>query len=84
MKVTVDIDCTPEEARSFLGLPDVTALQKALLKETEERMRAALSAMDPDAMMKMWLPVGIEGWEQMQKLFWSQLAGAGKGAKKIK
>src|SRR6476659_5725614 len=24
MKVNVEIDCTPEEARRFLGLPDVT------------------------------------------------------------
>ena len=23
MKINVEIDCTPEEARSFLGLPDV-------------------------------------------------------------
>ena len=23
MKITVDVDCTPEEARAFLGLPDV-------------------------------------------------------------
>ena len=26
MKVTVDIDCTPADARAFLGLPDVTPL----------------------------------------------------------
>jgi hypothetical protein len=24
MKVHVEIDCTPEEARRFMGLPDVT------------------------------------------------------------
>ena len=24
MKVNVEVDCTPEEARRFLGLPDVT------------------------------------------------------------
>ena len=27
MKVTVEVDCTPVEARSFLGLPDVTGLK---------------------------------------------------------
>jgi hypothetical protein len=78
MKVSIDIDCTPEEARTFLGLPDVAPLQQAMLKEMEERMRGALGAMDPDAMVKLWLPVGMEGWEQMQKLFWSQLGGAAK------
>ncbi len=84
MKVSINVDCTPEEARAFLGLPDVAPLQKALLKETEERMRHALSAMDPEAMLKMWMPVGMEGWEQMQKLFWSQLGGAGKAERKTK
>ena len=78
MKVKVDIDCTPEEARTFLGLPDVAPLQRAMMAEMEGRMRAALAAMDPEAMLKMWFPAGLEGWEKMQKMFWSQLAGAGK------
>ena len=25
MKITIDVDCSPEEARAFLGLPDVAA-----------------------------------------------------------
>ena len=25
-------------------------------------------------MMKTWLPAGIQGMEQMQKLFWSQFS----------
>jgi hypothetical protein len=79
MKVKFDIDCTPEEARIFLGVPDVAPMQKALLAEVEERMRAALAAMDPDAMLKLWFPSGMQGWEQLQKMFWSQLAGTGVG-----
>ena len=30
MKVNVEIDCTPEEARAFFGLPDVAPLQEKL------------------------------------------------------
>lgn len=77
MKIKFDIDCTPEEARVFLGLPDVAPMQKALLADIEERMRTALGAMDPDAMLKLWFPAGVQGWEQLQKMFWSQLAGGG-------
>ncbi|MDZ4735977.1 MAG: DUF6489 family protein, partial [Rhodospirillaceae bacterium] len=40
MKVTIDIDCTPEEARAFMGLPDVAPLQARMLAEIEARMRA--------------------------------------------
>ena len=75
MKITIDVDCTPEEARTFLGLPDVKPLQEAMMKEVEDRMRANLNAMDPDTMMKTWMPAGIQGWEQFQKMFWSQLSG---------
>ncbi len=76
MKVKIDIDCTPEEARTFLGLPDVQPLQEAMMKEVEERMRANLQAMDPETMFKTWLPAGIQGWEQMQRMFWSQMGKA--------
>jgi hypothetical protein len=81
MKVKIDIDCTPEEARTFLGLPDVKPLQEAMLKEVEERMRANLQAMDPETMFKTWLPAGLQGWEQMQRMFWSQMGKDGSDKK---
>ncbi len=85
MKITVDIDCTPEEARSFLGLPDVQPMQKALMREVQERTLAGLNAMDPEVMLKTWMPAGIQGFEQIQKMFWTQMTsamGAGGDAKK--
>jgi Family of unknown function (DUF6489) len=78
MKFNVDIECTPEEARAFFGLPDVKPLQDALLPEVEERLRATLNAMDPEAMLKTWLPVTLTGFEQLQEMFLSQLGGLGK------
>jgi len=74
MKVTINIDCTPEEARTFLGLPDVKPMQDAMVEELEKRMRANLDAMDPETLLKTWLPMGVQGWEQMQKAFWGQMA----------
>ncbi|CAO3415293.1 DUF6489 family protein [Azospirillum doebereinerae] len=76
MKITVDIDCTPEEARHFLGLPDVKPMQDAMMREIQESMRANLHAMDPETMLKTWLPASIQGMEQLQKMFWSQMASA--------
>lgn len=76
MKITVDIDCTPEEARSFLGLPDLKPMQDALLKEMQARMTANLQAMDPEAMFRTWMPVGLQSFEQMQKALWSQMTAA--------
>ncbi|MDZ4736339.1 MAG: DUF6489 family protein, partial [Rhodospirillaceae bacterium] len=48
-------DCTPEEARAFMGLPDVAPLQARMLAEIEARMRAALEAMDPQQIMASWM-----------------------------
>lgn len=78
MKVTLDVDCTPEEARAFFGLPDVRPMQDAVMKKIEERMTANLTAMDPETMLKTWLPAGIQGMEQFQKMFWAQFAGTAR------
>ncbi|SMF09046.1 hypothetical protein SAMN06265365_102119 [Tistlia consotensis] len=78
MKVTIDIDCTPAEARAFLGLPDIAPMQAALMDEIEKRMKANLQAMEPETLFKTWLPATIQNWEQLQKLFWSQMAGSGR------
>jgi hypothetical protein len=82
MKITVDVDCTPEEARAFLGLPDVKPMQDALLAQVQERMTSSLSAMDPETMIKTWLPAQVQGMEQLQKMFWSQFAGQGRRERK--
>ena len=76
MKINLDIDCTPEEARTFFGLPDVKPLQEAMMAEIEERMRANLAAMDPETLMKTWVPANIQGFEQVQKSFWNQMMNA--------
>ena len=78
MKFKVDVECTPEEARAFFGLPDVKPLQEALLLEIEERLRATLKAMDPEAMLKAWLPATLKGFEHLQEMFLSQMGGPGR------
>lgn len=79
MKIHVDIDCTPDEARRFLGLPDVAPMQTAVMEELQNRMLAGLQAMDPEQLMQTWmqgvLPAGLQSWDQMQKAFWAQMSG---------
>jgi len=80
MKLKFDIDCTPEELRGFFGLPEVKPMQDRLMAELEERMRANLKALDPEAMLKTWLPAGLKGFEQLQEMFFAQM-GRGGGKK---
>ena len=81
MKIHLDLDCTPEELRGFFGLPDVRSMQEKLMKEVEERLRADVQALDPEAMLKTWLPAGLKGFEQLQEMFFSQMGGRGPGKK---
>ena len=46
MKLNIEIDCTPAEARAFLGLPDVTGLNDHLVAEMQKRMDANMAAAD--------------------------------------
>jgi hypothetical protein len=76
MKITVAVECTPEEARDFLGLPDVKPMQESLMSDLENNMRLGIQALNPENMMKAWLPTGMGGADQVQKLFWSQMQQA--------
>jgi len=84
MKITFDIDCTPEEARRFLGLPDVTEMNQAMTAELQKRLMDNLSAMNAEQLMKTWVPAGLQGLEQMQKMFWQQMTAAKDAATKPK
>ncbi|HEX7776631.1 MAG TPA: DUF6489 family protein [Parvibaculum sp.] len=85
MKVKVDVDLTPEEARRLMGLPDLEAMQQRLLGQLEKQMASNLSYMDPEVMMKTILPAGAQGFEQFQNMLWGlarSAASGGKGASK--
>ena len=79
MKMTVEVDCTPEEARRFLGLPDVSALNEAMVQEMQSRMSANMAALAPEELMKNWMAFGAGAQEQFRKLMEVGLNAAGKG-----
>ena len=68
MKLNNEIDCTPAEARAFLGLPDVTALNDHLVEEMKTRMDANISAMQPEELMKSWTSFGLSAQDQFRRL----------------
>ncbi|HEU4839533.1 MAG TPA: DUF6489 family protein [Micavibrio sp.] len=73
MKFIFDVDCTPEEARRFLDLPDLGPMQERYMKELEERMAESLRALDPETLVKTWMPMTMQGWGDMQKMFWGPM-----------
>lgn len=80
MKIRLDIDCTPEEARAFFGLPDVRPMQARMMEMIQEQVEKGLTG-DPEMLLKTWMPATVQGWDALQKMFWAQ-AGMGDGKKK--
>lgn len=72
MKITINVDCTPLEARSFLGLPNVEPMQDAMIERMHGRMSSYLDSMEPEAIMNLWFPGGMKGLGQLQEQFWRQ------------
>ena len=67
MKMTIEVDCSPEEARRFLGLPDVSALNEHLVSEMTKRVDANISMLNPEEFMKNWMTFGTGAQEQFRK-----------------
>ncbi len=81
MKLKFDIDCTPEEARAFLGLPNVAPMQERMMAELESRLQENIRTMSPEEMVKTWMPATMQGLGEMQKMFWSQMGVTSTDAK---
>ncbi len=82
MKAKLEVDCTPAEARAFLGLPDVSALNEHMVKEMKARMDANLAAAAPEELMRNWMAFGGQASEQFMKLMTAATASARPGAPK--
>ncbi|MDB5453113.1 MAG: hypothetical protein JWO33_1691 [Caulobacteraceae bacterium] len=76
MKMTIDIECSPAEARAFLGLPDVEPLNDHLVAEMRRRMDENLEAMRPEELMKSWFAFGGQATEQFRKLMMAATGGS--------
>ncbi|MFT5486686.1 MAG: hypothetical protein ACI9JL_003610 [Paracoccaceae bacterium] len=79
MKVSFDIDCTPEEARRMLGLPDVTPVNEAIVEELTRRAAEMARDMDAEKLMQQWTTAGVQGFGDIQKAFMEQFAKAQGG-----
>ncbi len=68
MKAKMELECTPAEARAFLGLPDVAPLNEHLVGEMRRRMDANMAMLQPDELMRTWTAMGGQAQEQFRKL----------------
>lgn len=71
MKIRIDVDVSPAEARAFFGLPDVGPLQEEMLEIVRDRMRAGVEGFDPLSLMQPFFAWNLQSLEAMRKAFTS-------------
>lgn len=69
MKVNVEFDCTPEEARRLMGLPDFTPVHEKYIASLMETMDKGVTPELLEQMMRSWAPMGEAGFNAWRKLF---------------
>ena len=76
MKLNVEVDCTPEEARRFLGLPDVSVLNEHIVNEMRRHIETNMALLSSDDLVKTWMAYGAGAQEQFRKLMEAGLGAA--------
>jgi hypothetical protein len=82
MKVNIEIDCTPVEARQFFGLPDVVPMQTAMMDKMQQQMMSNIEKVSPESLIQTWFSFDPKLAERFQEMFVA-MAGLG-GPKKDK
>lgn len=72
MKVNIEIDCTPEEARTFMGLPDVEQANEIYVDTIASAMKGVSNTDQLEKYAKQLAPMGQMG----MKMFQSFVEGA--------
>ena len=80
MKITIEIDCTPQEAREFMGLPDVSEANSLYVDTVSKAM---MGASNPDQLKQYaesLAPMGQMGLKLFQSFIEGGMRGAGMGS----
>ena len=76
MKINVEIDCTPDEARSFLGLPDVSKANDVYVDGISKAMKGVGNIDQLQEYAKNLAPMGQMGLKLFQQFMESGAAAA--------
>ena len=82
MKFNVEVDCTPEEVRRLMGLPDLTEVHEAYLNQVKDVMKSGVSPDMIEGMVRNWVPMGGAGVDLVKDLIGQFSSGATSGKSK--
>lgn len=82
MKINIEIECTPEEARSFMGLPDVSAANNVYVENITKAMKGVSSPDQLQEYASALAPMGQVGLKLFQSFVESGMkAASGSGGR---
>lgn len=80
MKVNIEIDCTPEEARSFMGLPDVSKANSVYVDNITKAMKGVSNPAQMQEYAQALAPMGQVGLKMFQSFVEGGMRAAGSGS----
>jgi Family of unknown function (DUF6489) len=82
MKFNIEVDCTPEEVRRLVGLPDLTGVHDVYLDKMKETMTKGITPDMLESMARNWMPGGAAGIDFVRDLVGNLATGATSKRKK--
>lgn len=77
MKINVDIECSPEEARRFFGLPDLEPVHQVYVERMTRFAEEGLTPADFERAMQGWMG-SMGSLADLQSALFSAMTGGGK------
>lgn len=68
MKFHVEIDCTPEELRRLMGLPDLAPLHDSYQSQLKDLMSKGVTPDVVEALVRSWSPLGQSGFDLIRSI----------------
>jgi hypothetical protein len=82
MKLEIELDLTPEEARTLLGLPDLQPIHDIYLNRMKNFVEKGITPEMMGDMVKSWSSFGGAGMGLIQQLLGGVAGGLGGGRSK--
>ncbi|MEO0462584.1 MAG: DUF6489 family protein [Pseudomonadota bacterium] len=80
MKINIEIDCTPEEARNFMGLPDVSKANSIYVDTVSQAMKGASNPDQLREYAETLAPMGQMGLKLFQSFVEGGMRASGVGS----
>jgi Family of unknown function (DUF6489) len=80
MKISVDVDLTPEELRRLFGLPDLTPIQAVVVDRITRQVEKGMDSNLLAGITRTIISGGLQSWEAYQNMLSGILSAGSRSA----